>query len=79
MSGCAGWNAVNPLCRVGQLVGGAAKSVGNDIFSSIAHYFAGVATSAVTWLWDQLGTATAIDLGTPGIKADLIATGSIAT
>jgi type IV secretion system protein TrbL len=78
VSGCAGWNSVNPLCRAGQLIGGAAKSVDNDVFSSIAHYFASVASSAVTWLWDQLDSATAIDLGTPGIKADLIATGSIA-
>jgi hypothetical protein len=78
VSGCPGWQAVNPICRVGQAVGGAAKSVGNDIFGSIADYFAGVANAAVTWLWGQLNTATSIDLTTPGLKADLLATGSIA-
>jgi type IV secretion system protein TrbL len=78
MSGCAGWQSVNPLCRAGQVVGGAAKSIGNDVFNSIAQYFAGVASAAVTWLWQQLNIATAIDLTSPGIRADLLATGTIA-
>lgn len=78
MSGCAGWQSVNPVCRVGQVLGGAAKSFGNDVFTSIAHYFAGVASAAVTWLWQQLNVATSIDLTSPGIKADLLATGAIA-
>lgn len=78
MSGCPGWQSVNPICRVGQAVGGAARSVGNDIFGSIADYFANVANAAVSWLWGQLNTATSIDLTTPGLKADLLATGSIA-
>jgi hypothetical protein len=75
---CHGWNVVNPICQVGSVIGGAAKSVGNDIFKSIAHYFADVAKDAVNWLWHQLNVATSIDLTAPNIKADLIATGSIA-
>ena len=78
MSGCPGWQSVNPLCRVGQALGGAAKAAGNDIFGSIADYFAGVANGAVSWLWSQLNEATSIDLASPGIKSDLIATGAIA-
>src|SRR3954454_14760576 len=78
MSGCPGWQSVNPLCRAGQVIGHAAKNVGNDIFGSIADYFAGVANAAVSWLWGQLNMATSIDLTSPGIKSDLIATGSIA-
>jgi type IV secretion system protein TrbL len=78
MSGCSGLNAVNPMCRIGQLIGGAGKAVGEDVFNSIAHYFAGVAGAAVSWLWQQLNQATSIDLTTPAIKSDLIATGSIA-
>lgn len=78
MSGCPGWESVNPLCRAGQLLGGAAQSVGSDVFGAIADYFAGVASAAVTWLWNQLNQATSIDLTAPAIKSDLIATGAIA-
>ncbi len=78
MSGCSGWNAVNPICRAGQLLGTAAKSVGNDVFGSIADYFAAAASSAVTWLWRQLNAATSIDLTSTNIKTDLLATGAIA-
>lgn len=78
MSGCSGWNAVNPLCRAGQVLGRAGKAVGNDVFGSIADYFAGVANAAVSWLWQQLNVATSIDLASGSIKTDLIATGSIA-
>jgi type IV secretion system protein TrbL len=78
MSGCSGWNAVNPLCRAGEILGSAGKAVGNDIFGAIADYFAGVANSAVSWLWKQVSVATSIDLTATSIKTDLVATGSIA-
>jgi hypothetical protein len=78
VSGCPGWQSVNPLCRVGQVVGSGAKSVANDIFSSIAHHFANAASACVSWLWQQLDQATAVNLSSPGIKSDLLATGSIA-
>ena len=78
MSGCPGWESVNPVCRVGQVLGGAAKSVGGDVFDSIAHSFANVATSMTSWLWHQLDNATSIDLTTASLKSDLIATGAIA-
>lgn len=78
MSGCPGWQSVNPLCRVGQVVGSVGKSVGNDVFSAIAQYFADVANGAVSWLWDQLDSATSIDLTSPNIQGDLLATGAIA-
>ena len=78
MSGCAGWESVDPLCRAKQVLGDAGKAVGQDVFSAIAHYFAGVADSAVSWLWQQLNIATSIDLTAPNIKSDLIATGAIA-
>ena len=78
MSGCPGWESINPLCRAGQILGGAAKAVGSDVFGSIADYFAGVANAAVSWLWQQLDTATSIDLTAPDVQRDLVATGAIA-
>ena len=78
MSGCSGWDAVNPVCRAGQVVGGVAGSVGDDLFATIAHHFADAADSMVTWVWGQLDAATSIDLLSASIKGDLIATGAIA-
>ena len=78
MSGCPGWEAVNPLCRAGEALGNAGKSIGNDMFGSIADYFAGAANTATEWLWRQLNIATSVDLTTTSVKNDLIATGAIA-
>jgi hypothetical protein len=78
MAGCTGWQSVNPACQVGHLLGNAAKGVGQDVFSSIAHYFAKVASAMTSWLWRELDAATSIDLTTTSIKTDLIATGAIA-
>lgn len=57
-----------------KVVGGAA----DDVFKSIAKDFGQVAADACTWLWGQLSSATTIDLGSQGIKTDLLATGAIA-
>ena len=44
----------------------------------IAHSFGEAATSAVTWLWQQVSDATTIDLTSPGIRGDLAITAAIA-
>jgi hypothetical protein len=69
---------VNPICQAGQLVGGAAKNIGEDAFSAIANYFAKAASAMTGWLWHQLDSAASIDLTSTSIKSDLIATGAIA-
>ncbi|MBO0732228.1 MAG: hypothetical protein J2P57_23410, partial [Acidimicrobiaceae bacterium] len=74
MSGCPGWESVNPVCRGKQLLGGAA----NDVFSSIANYFGKAAGAAVKWLWEQIESATAVSLTGPGLKTDLEASGAVA-
>lgn len=78
MAGCSGWQVVNPICQVGQLVGGAAKNLGEDAFSAIANYFAKAASAMTGWLWHQLDAAASIDLTSTSIKTDLVATGAIA-
>jgi type IV secretion system protein TrbL len=78
VSSCPQVQSINPICRIGQVIDGASHTVAGDIFGSIAHYFAAVATSAVSWLWDQLDAATSVDLTSAGIRHDLVATGSIA-
>lgn len=71
---CHGINAVNPVCRIRQ----AATDATHDAFSNIAGWFAQAAGKATTWLWDELGSATSIDLGSPHLGTDLTVTGAIA-
>lgn len=78
MPGCGGWETVDPVCRAKQVLGGAVGTVGSDVFNSIAHHFADAATSAVSWLWKQLNTATSINLADHAVRTDVIATGAIA-
>jgi hypothetical protein len=78
VAGCSGWQVVNPICQAGQLVGGAAKNLGEDAFSAIANYFAKAASAMTGWLWHQLDAAASIDLTSTSIKTDMVATGAIA-
>lgn len=63
---------------IGGALGSAGKAVAGGVFDSIAHAFGDAATSAVNWLWGQIGQATAIDLTGTGIKNLLAITGAIA-
>jgi hypothetical protein len=71
---CHGINAVNPVCRIRQ----AATDATHDAFSNIAGWFAQAASKATTWLWDELGSATSINLDSPHLGTDLEVTGAIA-
>jgi len=56
----------NPFGGLGSLLGGAAKSLAGDAFQAIAKDFATAAGKAATWLWQQIGSSTAVSLGGPG-------------
>lgn len=56
----------DPLSGLGSLLGGAATTLAGDAFQSIAKDFAAAAGKAATWLWEQIGSATAVSLGGPG-------------
>ena len=56
----------DPISGLGALLGGAAKSLAGDAFQSIAKDFATAAGKAATWLWQQIGSSTAVSLGGPG-------------
>lgn len=51
--------------------GDVAKSVAGDAFDSIARSFGHAADHAVSWLWGQIGEATAVHLGGAGFTQDL--------
>jgi type IV secretion system protein TrbL len=71
---CTGPNALNPICFLGQ----AAASAANDAFSNIAGWFGKAASQATTWLWAQIGSATSVNLNSPLLDTDLLATSAIA-
>jgi len=68
--GCPGWSNLDPRCHL--------KEIASDAFEKMARSFASAAAGAADWLWRQIDQATAINLSSPGINKDLIATGAIA-
>jgi type IV secretion system protein TrbL len=68
--GCPGWSNLDPRCHL--------KEIATDAFEKMARSFASAAAGAAGWLWRQIGQATTINLSSPGITKDLIATGAIA-
>jgi hypothetical protein len=71
---CTGANAFNPICRIGDV----ATSAANDAFSNIAGWFGKAASQATTWLWQEIGSATSVNLNSPQLGTDLLATSAIA-
>jgi hypothetical protein len=66
--------ALTPLCQIVKLPAAAA----NDAFSTMAGWFGQAADQSTSWLWAQIGSATAINLDSPQLRTDLLATGAIA-
>jgi len=74
MTICTGPIALTPVCQIVKLPAAAA----NDAFSNMAGWFGKAADQATSWLWAQIGSATAINLNSPQLHTDLLATGAIA-
>ena len=74
MAICAGPFALSPVCQIAKLPAAAA----GDAFSNLAGWFGKAAGQATSWLWAQIGSATAINLDSPQLRTDLLATGAIA-
>jgi type IV secretion system protein TrbL len=72
---CDGVQALNPIC---QALNGGATAVADTAFSHIAGFFGNAALSTTTWLWDQIGSATSLDLRSPQLAKELEATTAIA-
>ena len=75
---CEGLQALNPICQVGQAITGGAAAVADSAFSHIAGYFGAAALTTTTWLWDEIDSATSLDLGSPELAKELAATAAIA-
>jgi type IV secretion system protein TrbL len=75
---CDGVQALNPICQVGQAAIGGATAVADSTFTHIAGFFGSAALSATTWLWDQIDSATNLDLRSPGLAKELAMTAAIA-
>lgn len=72
MTICAGPMALLPVCQIAKIPAVAA----GDAFSNIAGWFGKAAGETTSWLWAQIGSATAINLDSPQLHTDLLATGA---
>lgn len=75
---CDGAQALNPFCQASEMVTSRATGAVDDAFSHIAGFFGMAAMNATTWLWDQINDATTLDLASPALAKEMIATASIA-
>ena len=75
---CDGVMALSPICRVGQAITDGAAAVADSAFSHIAGFFGQAALSTTTWLWEQIDSATSLDLDSPELAKELGVTAAIA-
>lgn len=75
---CDGLNALNPLCQAGAAVSRQAAGIVDSAFTQIAGSFGVAALNATGWLWEQIDTATAVDLSSPELRREMAVVGSIA-
>jgi type IV secretion system protein TrbL len=75
---CTGVLAVSPVCQLPALIGNGASRAADGAFSAITTHFTVAATDATTWLWQELDTATSLDLTSPGLLHEMAATAAIA-
>jgi hypothetical protein len=71
---CSGLNTLNPICQIGNI----GSHVASDAFSGMAGWFAQAASTAANGLWAQIGSATSVNLDSPHLSTDLMATSAIA-
>jgi len=75
---CNGAQALNPFCQASQILTSQATGAVDGAFSHIAGFFGMAAMNATTWLWNQIEEATTLDLGSPALAKEMVATASIA-
>ena len=56
----------DPFGGLGSLLGSGAKSLAGDAFQSIAEDFSKAAGAVSSWLWKEIGSSTAVQLGGSG-------------
>ena len=57
---------LNPMSVLTSLLSSGAKSLAGSAFQAIAKYFSDAASKVCVWLWQQIGSAAAIQLGGSG-------------
>lgn len=70
---CTGLQAFNPACQAAAAAASAAESA----FATTANFFARAAVSATRWLWAQIDSATAVDLGSAALVREMQVTGAM--
>jgi type IV secretion system protein TrbL len=75
---CTGVLALSPVCQATAAVGSQISNVADGAFSGITSHFTVAAAEATQWLWKELDTATTLDLRSPELLREMVATAAIA-
>jgi type IV secretion system protein TrbL len=75
---CDGFQNLNPMCLASEAISNQASGAMDSAFSHVAGYFGLAAGNATAWLWQQIDTATTLDLHSPELLREMAATGAIA-
>ncbi len=78
---CTGIDMLNPVCvgsAIGDGVGSVAGYAATGVFQGIATAFGQLAQLGTGWLWQEISSATALDLTSPGLVRQIAFTGAIA-
>jgi len=75
---CDGAQALNPLCQTGDFLVSQSQNAVNGSFATMSDQFGAAAMNATTWLWAQMDQATSLDLTSPDLAREMVATSAIA-
>ncbi|WP_411283203.1 hypothetical protein, partial [Lapillicoccus sp.] len=75
---CDGAQALNPLCQTGDFLASQSQNAVNGSFAAMSDQFGAAAMNATTWLWAQMDQATSLDLTSPDLAREMVATSAIA-
>ncbi len=75
---CSGLNAINPVCLASDEISAQASDAASAAFVHVAGYFGTAATKATEWLWQEIDSATTLDLQSPALLKEMGATAAVA-
>ena len=75
---CTGLNSINPVCVASDAISSQASDAASTAFVHIAGFFGSAAAKATEWLWQEIDSATTLDLQSPALLKEMGATAAVA-
>jgi type IV secretion system protein TrbL len=72
---CSAWN---PICDIGQVLGGLGGTVAKSVFDEVASAFASAAQQLTSWMWTVIANTTTVDLHGSWFSSTLGVTATLA-